>query len=146
MPAPPRVVLLGADTQPQPTATAAASRGAPGLPTDQATCATYATESTKIAATRFGSGVDQMAIEKLGVHASLLNTGKRSIVAAKVRVTIEGDGIVLFAAEVTPLAVVIKGREVDKDKLKSAERFTISIKDVKELRIKVEPMNLSGAP
>jgi hypothetical protein len=58
----------------------------------------------------------------------------------KARVTIEGDGAVLLSAEVTPTAVLIKGK--DPKEAKRAERFTINIRDVKELRIKVEPMNI----
>ncbi len=60
---------------------------------------------------------------------------------SRVRVVIEGDGVELFAAEVTRTAVRIKGREVADDKLKRAERVTLNVNDVKELRIKVEPVN-----
>lgn len=62
----------------------------------------------------------------------------------KVRITVEGDGAVLLSAEASLSEVVIKGREPkDPKDAKRAEKFTINIKDVKELRIKVEPIGLA---
>jgi len=55
------------------------------------------------------------------------------------RITIEADGSVLLTADVSRTAVVIKGR--DEKAPRPVERIALNIKDVKELRIKVEPLN-----
>lgn len=69
---------------------------------------------------------------------ALIGVDEASQSDSHVRVTIEADGVVIFSADVTPLAVTIKGQE-EKPNKQRTERIALSVKDVKDLRIKVEP-------
>jgi hypothetical protein len=62
---------------------------------------------------------------------------------SRVRVIVEADGNELLSADVSRSAVVIKGKTYDdKNKPQRSERVSLNVKDVKELRIKVQPLGL----